>query len=74
LLHGLKALSVPHAILFNQGNIEKGKDLGDMLNKGPKQSTAGGRRPEVFFVRGQWDPGPWQRSSYYWYVLMTFLF
>jgi hypothetical protein len=67
LLHGLKAVTVPHAILFDDISVTKtGKELDEMLNKGPKHSKAGCKDSMIYFVAKECFPGPWPYSSYYW--------
>lgn len=62
LLHGLKAVTVPHLITFGKGT--KTEALGD-INRGPPHSKAGGESPSMLYTKDGWLPGPWWEASYW---------
>lgn len=63
LLHGLKAVTVPHPIYFTQ---EIGaEELDAEVNKGPLYSKAGGEMPSMLYSKKGWLPGPWWKASYW---------
>ncbi len=72
LLHGLKAVSVPHPIaLGGGGGGGRGggpvspREADALVNRGPAYSKAGGRAPSMAYTTGGWVDGPWPRASYW---------
>ncbi|GAP82748.2 hypothetical protein SAMD00023353_0102840 [Rosellinia necatrix] len=63
LLHGLKAVTVPHPIAFGNGMVAE--DLDASINKGPPTNRAGGRSPPLLYTNHGWVDGPWWESSYW---------
>lgn len=63
LLHGLKAVTVPHPIAFANDMTAEAAET--ELNRGPRHSKAGGRGPSFSYTSGGWVPGPWSQSSYW---------
>ncbi|KAI1763166.1 hypothetical protein GGR53DRAFT_531718 [Hypoxylon sp. FL1150] len=66
LLHGLKAVTVPHPIYFAD-------DVGALdaeINKGPPHSKAGGEAPSMLYMKNGWLNGPWWKASY-WFTAGT---
>ncbi|XXH06032.1 hypothetical protein Hte_012477 [Hypoxylon texense] len=63
LLHGLKAVTVPHPIYFTK---EIGAtELDTEINKGPLYCKAGGEMPSMLYSKKGWVPGPWREASYW---------
>lgn len=63
LLHGLKAVTVPHPIYFaDEMKIEK---FDAEINKGPLHSKAGGYAPSMLYMKDGWQAGPWWKASYW---------
>ncbi|KAI1300928.1 hypothetical protein F5Y03DRAFT_408111 [Xylaria venustula] len=65
LLHGLKAVTVPHPIAF--GGRMNTEDLDANIHKGPSSNKAGGELPSMLYTYEGWIQGPWVDSSY-WFV------
>lgn len=63
LLHGLKAVTVPHLISFSEET--KMEDLLGDINKGPPHSKAGGDSPSMLYTKNGFLPGPWWEASYW---------
>ncbi|KAH9893023.1 hypothetical protein F4778DRAFT_305082 [Xylariomycetidae sp. FL2044] len=64
LLHGLKAVSVPHPILFAKDI--KPEELEAEINPGPAHSKAGGHNPSVLYSKDGWFPAAsWWQASYW---------
>ncbi|KAI0842994.1 hypothetical protein F5Y06DRAFT_78513 [Hypoxylon sp. FL0890] len=63
LLHGLKAVTVPHPIFFDKEMTAEALDA--EINKGPPQSKAGGMTPSMLYSKDGWVPGPWWGASYW---------
>lgn len=63
LLHGLKAVSVPHPIAFDAGVSPRQAD--ELVNQGPPHSRAGGKKPSMAYTTSGWVGGPWFRASYW---------
>ncbi|KAI1295782.1 hypothetical protein F5Y03DRAFT_300566 [Xylaria venustula] len=63
LLHGLKAVTVPHPIMFNS-DIAAG-ELDRHINRGPPSNKAGGDRPSMLYTTEGWIDGPWRQASYW---------
>ncbi|KAI0964808.1 hypothetical protein F4678DRAFT_486133 [Xylaria arbuscula] len=63
LLHGLKAVTVPHPIAF--GGRMKTEDLDTNIHKGPSSNKAGGELPSMLYTYEGWIAGPWVESSYW---------
>ncbi|KAI1142676.1 hypothetical protein F5Y05DRAFT_365692 [Hypoxylon sp. FL0543] len=63
LLHGLKAVTVPHPIFF-EGEMTA-EELDAEVNKGPPHFKAGGLTPSMLYSKDGWVPGPWWQASYW---------
>ncbi|RYO76129.1 hypothetical protein DL766_002747 [Monosporascus sp. MC13-8B] len=63
LLHGLKAVTVPHPIAF-EDSVTAGAADAD-INHGPPHSKAGGRAPSMSYTTKGFIPGPWFHASYW---------
>ncbi|KAI2613275.1 hypothetical protein GGR54DRAFT_331012 [Hypoxylon sp. NC1633] len=63
LLHGLKAVTVPHPIAFSNGLNASIVDA--EINRGPPHNKAGGSLPSIAYSFHGWIQGPWFRSSYW---------
>ncbi|ORY57002.1 uncharacterized protein BCR38DRAFT_450545 [Pseudomassariella vexata] len=63
LLHGLKAVSVPHPITFD--NNMTAETVEADINRGPVHSKAGGRAPSFSYTTSGWVTGPWFKASYW---------
>ncbi|KAI0120261.1 hypothetical protein F4776DRAFT_665740 [Hypoxylon sp. NC0597] len=63
LLHGLKAVTVPHPISINKEMTAE--ELDAEINKGPSHSKAGGKTPSMLYSKDGWLPGPWWEASYW---------
>ncbi|KAJ8131958.1 hypothetical protein O1611_g1665 [Lasiodiplodia mahajangana] len=63
LLHGLKAVTVPHPIAF-AGNLTP-EELDSAIHKGPPSNKAGGKLPSMLYTKEGWVPGPWREASYW---------
>lgn len=63
LLHGLKAVTVPHPIFF--AKEMSAEELDAEINKGPPHSKAGGEMPSILYSKQGWLPGPWWEASYW---------
>ncbi|KAI3331146.1 hypothetical protein F4824DRAFT_504384 [Ustulina deusta] len=63
LLHGLKAVTVPHPISFNERMGVK--DLEANIHRGPPSNRAGGSRPSLLYTSKGWIDGPWVEASYW---------
>lgn len=63
LLHGLKAVTVPHPISL--GKDITAEELDAEINKGPPHSKAGGKNPSMLYTKEGWLPGPWWEASYW---------
>ncbi|KAI0173329.1 hypothetical protein GGR52DRAFT_542689 [Hypoxylon sp. FL1284] len=68
LLHGLKAVTVPHPIYFN--NDTDAEELDANINRGPPHTKAGGGSPSMLYTMHGWADGPWWDSSY-WFTAET---
>ncbi|KAI0100990.1 hypothetical protein GGR51DRAFT_575118 [Nemania sp. FL0031] len=63
LLHGLKAVTVPHPIVFDdQETIE---ELAANIDRGPWSNKAGGEMPSLLYTYQGWIDGPWWGASYW---------
>ncbi|KAI1409743.1 hypothetical protein F5Y13DRAFT_203147 [Hypoxylon sp. FL1857] len=63
LLHGLKAVTVPHPIFFDKEITPE--ELDAEVNKGPSHSKAGGAMPSMLYSKIGWVPGSWGVASYW---------
>ncbi|KAI3318446.1 hypothetical protein HD806DRAFT_540296 [Xylariaceae sp. AK1471] len=63
LLHGLKAVTVPHPIAFH--NDMTMEELDANINKGPPSNKAGGELPSLLYTNKGWIDGPWPEASYW---------
>ncbi|KAI0110394.1 hypothetical protein GGR51DRAFT_547649 [Nemania sp. FL0031] len=63
LLHGLKAVTIPHPIVFG-GDLTP-EELDSAINKGPSSNKAGGKLPSILYSKEGWVPGPWWEASYW---------
>ncbi|KAI0478300.1 hypothetical protein F4859DRAFT_521137 [Xylaria cf. heliscus] len=63
LLHGLKAVTVPHPIAF--GYPITAEELDANINRGPPSNRAGGFLPSMLYTNMGWIHGPWWGSSYW---------
>ncbi|RYP04581.1 hypothetical protein DL765_010137 [Monosporascus sp. GIB2] len=63
LLHGLKAVTVPHPIAFEDSVTTEAADAD--INHGPPHNKAGGRAPSMSYTTKGFTPGPWFRASYW---------
>ena len=63
LLHGLKAVTVPHPIFFNMNATAE--ELESQINKGPPSNKAGGELSSMLYTTEGWAGGPWLKSSYW---------
>ncbi|XXG95043.1 hypothetical protein Hte_001303 [Hypoxylon texense] len=63
LLHGLKAVTVPHPIYF--ADEMKIEELDAEINRGSPHSKAGGYAPSMLYMKGGWLAGPWWKASYW---------
>ncbi|KAI1281631.1 hypothetical protein F5Y07DRAFT_353285 [Xylaria sp. FL0933] len=63
LLHGLKAVTVPHPIVFNR-NITA-TELDTAIHRGPLNNRAGGDHPSMLYTMDGWIDGPWWDASYW---------
>ncbi|KAI1851490.1 hypothetical protein JX265_013237 [Neoarthrinium moseri] len=64
LLHGLKAVFVPHPVSFTS-NITA-QELDEAIHRGPQHSKAGGKSPSLLYTKHGYVDGPWPASSYWW--------
>lgn len=62
LLHGLKAVTVPHPIAF-AGNLTP-EELDLAVHKGPPSNKAGGKLPSMLYTKEGWVSGPWWEASF----------
>lgn len=65
LLHGLKAVSVPHPIVFGGDEKMTLEELDANIHKGPASNKAGGRLPSLLYTTEEWIEGPWREASYW---------
>lgn len=63
LLHGLKAVTIPHQIMF--ANDWTAQQLAENINRGPKHTKAGGHAISSSYTSQGWVDGPWPQSSYW---------
>ncbi|KAI1111447.1 hypothetical protein F5Y14DRAFT_425048 [Nemania sp. NC0429] len=63
LLHGLKAVTVPHPIIFASDLTPRDLDLA--VHKGPSSNKAGGEMPSMLYSKQGWVSGPWWEASYW---------
>ncbi|KAI0539492.1 hypothetical protein GGR58DRAFT_234815 [Xylaria digitata] len=63
LLHGLKAVTVPHPIALD-GRM-RAQDLDDNIHRGPASNKAGGEMPSLLYTKQGWIAGPWWGASYW---------
>ena len=63
LLHGLKAVTVPHLITFALD--WKTWQIMDNIQRGPASNKAGGYGMSASYTWHGWVPGPWWQSSYW---------
>lgn len=63
LLHGLKAVTVPHPIALESSISAREADF--LVNKGPPHSKAGGKAPSMAYTTGGFIEGPWYHASYW---------
>ncbi|KAI1132276.1 hypothetical protein F5Y10DRAFT_218549 [Nemania abortiva] len=63
LLHGLKAVTVPHPIAFASNLTPEELDLA--IHKGPLSNKAGGKLPSMLYTKEGWVSGPWPEASYW---------
>ncbi|KAH8156184.1 hypothetical protein CIB48_g12062 [Xylaria polymorpha] len=63
LLHGLKAVTVPHPIAF--GYPITPEELEANIHRGPRSNRAGGELPSILYTNQGWIEGPWWESSYW---------
>ncbi|TGJ82209.1 hypothetical protein E0Z10_g6553 [Xylaria hypoxylon] len=63
LLHGLKAVTVPHPIELHEEI--RTEDLNANIHKGPASNKAGGKLPSLLYTNQGWIPGPWLGASYW---------
>lgn len=63
LLHGLKAVTVPHPISIAKDMTAE--ELDAEIHKGPPHSKAGGENPSMLYTKEGWLPGPWWEASYW---------
>ncbi|ETS77227.1 hypothetical protein PFICI_11101 [Pestalotiopsis fici W106-1] len=67
LMHGLKAVSIPHPIAFaNSNDIMAARKPDQAIHMGPKHSKAGGHNPSLLYTKQGYVAGPWEQSSYWW--------
>lgn len=64
LLHGLKAVTIPHPVSFDSDMTPK--ELDTAINRGPTSSQAGGKNPSLAYTKDGFIDGPWATSSYWW--------
>ncbi|KAI9669339.1 MAG: hypothetical protein M1831_000375 [Alyxoria varia] len=65
LLHGFKAVYVPHPISFNTTMTTK--EVHELINRGPPSNRAGGDGAALLYLMPEnaWD-GRWAAASYFW--------
>lgn len=63
LLHGLKAVTIPHRITF--ANDWAAQQFVDNLDRGPPHNKAGGNGISSSYTTHGWVPGPWFQASYW---------
>lgn len=63
LLHGLKAVTVPHPIALSKSITPERAD--ELVNRGPPHSKAGGEAPSMAYTINGFVEGPWNRASYW---------
>ncbi|KAI1373416.1 hypothetical protein F4677DRAFT_462364 [Hypoxylon crocopeplum] len=63
LLHGLKAVTVPHPIAF--ANDMTAQTAEADINRGPPHNKAGGHLPSFAYTTKGWVQEPWPKSSYW---------
>lgn len=63
LLHGLKAVTIPHRIMFaNNWTVQQ---FVENIDRGPPRNKAGGYGISSSYTTHGWVPGPWSQSSYW---------
>ncbi|KAI1126297.1 hypothetical protein F5Y10DRAFT_245305 [Nemania abortiva] len=63
LLHGLKAVTVPHPIVFDAQMTTD--ELVANIDRGPRSNKAGGQMPSLLYTYEGWIDGPWWGASYW---------
>ncbi|KAH9907154.1 hypothetical protein F4778DRAFT_720883 [Xylariomycetidae sp. FL2044] len=63
LLHGLKAVVVPHPVTF--ANTMTPAALDAEIHRGPSYSKAGGADASILYTMQGYLPGPWWHASYW---------
>ncbi|OTB08549.1 hypothetical protein M426DRAFT_7862 [Hypoxylon sp. CI-4A] len=63
LLHGLKAVTIPHPISFDKKMTPEELDI--EIHKGPPHSRAGGETPSMLYSKNGWVMGSWWEASYW---------
>ncbi|KAI0873114.1 hypothetical protein GGS24DRAFT_517937 [Hypoxylon argillaceum] len=65
LLHGLKAVTVPHPIVLTASADMTAAELEANINRGPPSNRAGGELPSLVYTYQGWIDGPWWGASYW---------
>ncbi|KAI8950654.1 hypothetical protein F4801DRAFT_547888 [Xylaria longipes] len=65
LLHGLKAVTIPHPIVFTDDVTPTMEELDANIHKGPPSNKAGGERPSMLYTSKGWVDGPWWGASFW---------